>query len=252
MVGRRCSIGEEKNLFREKPPLSSPPFPSGRGAATRAPFAPIISPVLLGNESNRSNFPTVASPDPRAFLLPPFFRSPSPPSFPSSFLLFLFHYPFHRSDYSDDKYRRSAARPKLRSPQLPAPSQVLIFRGDNEDPRARTASSRPSRLLNFPSRNRGGPRGPPLLFRRDEKFMRRDQILMLGRNEFSNFRRASSPPLSFAPLPPRLPFLRLSFASIAYHQTERERKGARPAIFEKGKEIISKTARFERIKDDPA
>lgn len=88
---------------------------------------------------------------------------------------------------------RSAARPKLRSPQLPAPSQVLIFRGDNEDPRARTASSRPSRLLNFPSRNRGGPRGPPLLFRRDEKFMRRDQILMLGRNEFSNFRRASSP-----------------------------------------------------------
>lgn len=197
MVGRRCSIGEEKNLFREKPPLSSPPFPSGRGAATRAPFVPIISPVLLGNESNRSNFPTVASPDPRAFLLPPFFRSPSPPSFPSSFLLFFFHYPFHCSDYSDDKYRRSAARPKLRSPQLPAPSQVLIFRGDNEDPRARTASSRPSRLLNFPSRNRGGPRGPPLLFRRDEKFMRRDQILMLGRNEFSNFRRASSPsPLS--------------------------------------------------------
>lgn len=193
MVGRRCSIGEEKNLFREKPPLSSPPFPSGRGAATRAPFAPIISPVLLGNESNRSNFPTVASPDPRAFLLPPFFRSPSPPSFPSSFLLFLFHYPFHCLDYSDDKYRRSAVRPKLRSPQLPAPSQVLIFRGDNEDPRARTASSRPSRLLNFPSRNRGGPRGPPLLFRRDEKFMRRDQILMLGRNEFSNFRRASSP-----------------------------------------------------------
>lgn len=117
---------------------------------------------------------------------------------------------------------RSAARPKLRSPQLPAPSQVLIFRGDNEDPRARTASSRPSRLLNFPSRNRGGPRGPPLLFRRDEKFMRRDQILMLGRNEFSNFRRASSPPLSFAPLPPRLPFLRLSFASIAYHRADGE------------------------------
>lgn len=224
MVGRRCSIGEEKNLFREKPPLSSPPFPSGRGAATRAPFAPIISPVLLGNESNRSNFPTVASPDPRVFLLPSFFRSPSPPSFPSSFLLFLFHYPFHCSDYSDDKYRRSAVRPKLRSPQLPAPSQVLIFRGDNEDPRARTASSRPSRLLNFPSRNRGGPRGPPLLFRRDEKFMRRDQILMLGRNEFSNFRRASPPPLSlsFAPLPPRLPFLRLSFASIAYHRADGE------------------------------
>lgn len=223
MVGRRCSIGEEKNLFREKPPLSSPPFPSGRGAATRAPFAPIISPVLLGNESNRSNFPTVASPDPRAFLLPPFFRSPS------SLLLF---FSFSSTTPSTARItrtisigaERSAARPKLRSPQLPAPSQVLIFRGDNEDPRARTASSRPSRLLNFPSRNRGGPRGPPLLFRRDEKFMRRDQILMLGRNEFSNFRRASPPPLSlsFAPLPPRLPFLRLSFASIAYHRADGE------------------------------
>lgn len=62
--------------------------------------------------------------------------------------------------------------------------------------------------------------------------MRRDEILMLGRNEFSNFRRASSLSLSLFIL-----FLLLSFAS--------ERRGRDLRFERKGKRIgaISKTVR---------
>ena len=163
MVGRRCSIGEkEKNLFREKPPPLISTF-SFRSRSWRREVPSIISSVLLANETERSKFPTVASRSlpTCAFLLPSFLSCfghdlLSPPIV-LFFLFFLFHSPLHCSDYSDDKYRRGAARPKLRSPQLPAPSRVLIFRGDNEDPRAHSFESSFSFIKFSLAESRGTP-----------------------------------------------------------------------------------------------
>lgn len=110
---------------------------------------------------NDSSFQLLRSLPTCAFLLPSFLscfgHDLLPPPIVLFFLFFLFHSPLHCSDYSDDKYRRGAARPKLRSPQLPAPSRVLIFRGDNEDPRAHSFESSFSFIKFSLAESRGTP-----------------------------------------------------------------------------------------------
>lgn len=128
VVGRDDVQSGRKNLFREKPSLSSPPFPSCRGDASSLP---IISWKFFYSETQRIQVSNCCVPILANLRFPPFLPSffasfghdllpPDRLSFPF-FLFFL----YSLLGLLDDKYRRGAQR---------SPAEITLAAAPGSEP----------------------------------------------------------------------------------------------------------------------